>query len=63
MLRLLEPMIGDVILTREEIDGLLENLLVSRQESTGTTRLSEWLKQNSTIVGVRYASELKRHYQ
>jgi uncharacterized protein YbjT (DUF2867 family) len=63
MLRLLEPLVGDVILTREEIDGLLENLLVSRQAPAGRTRLSEWLQQNASTVGVTYASELKRHYQ
>ena len=62
MLRLLEPFIGDVILTREEIDGLLENLLVSRQTPTGTTRLSDWLLRNASTVGEAYASELKRHY-
>lgn len=62
MLRLLEPFIGDVILTREEIDGLLENLLVSRQTPTGTTLLSDWLRRNASTVGEAYASELKRHY-
>ena len=63
MLRLLEPFVGDVVLTREEIDGLLENLLVSRQTPTGTTRLSDWLERNASTVGTTYASELKRHYR
>jgi NADH dehydrogenase len=63
MLRLLEPFVGDVVLTREEIDGLLDNLLVSRQTPAGTTRLSEWLQRNASTVGATYASELKRHYR
>jgi len=63
MLRLLESFVGDVVLTREEIDGLLDNLLVSRQTPTGTTRLSEWLQRNASTVGAKYASELKRHYR
>jgi uncharacterized protein YbjT (DUF2867 family) len=63
MLRLLEPFVGDVILTRQEIEGLMENLLVSKESPTGPTRLTKWLAQNSLLLGAKYASELKRHYQ
>ncbi len=63
MLRLVEPFVGDVVLTREEIDGLMANLLVSKEPPTGQTRFSEWLAQNQSILGVKYASELKRHYR
>jgi uncharacterized protein YbjT (DUF2867 family) len=62
LLRLVGPAVGDVILTREEIDGLMANLLVSKQQATATTQLSEWLAQNAAILGTRYASELQRHY-
>lgn len=54
---------GDVVLTREEIQGLMANLLISRGTPTGTTRLSDWLKKNAQNVGTRYASELKRHFR
>ena len=50
--------VRDVVLTREEIDGLMANLLVSSAPPKGTTRLSEWLKKNADSVGMRYASEL-----
>ena len=63
MLRLVEPFVGDVVLTREEIDGLMANLLVSKEPPTGQTRFSEWLGQYQSILGVKYASELKRHYR
>jgi len=63
ILRLVEPFVGDVVLTREEIDGLMANLLVSKEPPTGQTRFSEWLAQNQSILGVKYASELKRHYR
>jgi len=63
MLRLVEPFVGDVVLTREEIEGLMANLLVSKEPPTGQTRFSEWLAQNQSILGVKYASELKRHYR
>src|SRR5882762_4396069 len=63
MLRLVEPFVGDVVLTQEEIEGLMANLLVSKEPSTGKTRFSEWLAQNQSILGIKYASELKRHYR
>jgi NADH dehydrogenase len=63
LLRLIQPLVGDVILTREEIEGLEANLLVSNQSATGQTRLSEWLAQNVSILGTKYASELERHYR
>ncbi len=56
-------LVRDVVLTREEIDGLMAGLLVSREPPAGTTRLSEWLAQHADSVGVRYASELRRHYR
>jgi uncharacterized protein YbjT (DUF2867 family) len=63
VLRLVGPIVGDVILTREEIDGLMANLLVSKEPATGHTRFSEWLTQNASILGTKYASELARHYR
>ncbi|MBF8283426.1 MAG: NAD-dependent epimerase/dehydratase [Anaerolineales bacterium] len=56
-------MVGDVVLTREEVDGLMANLLVSKRPPTGTTKLSEWLSQNADKVGAQYASELGRHFR
>ena len=54
--------VRDVVLTRDEIEGLMANLLVSDGPSTGQTRLSDWLEQNADTVGATYASELRRHY-
>lgn len=60
--RLLGPLLGDVILTDDEIDGLMAGLLVSRQPSPCPTSLAGWLAENAAAVGRRYASELERHY-
>jgi len=60
--KLIGWLVRDVVLTREEVDGLMSNLLVSGQEPTGTTRLSDWLAEHGDAVGGRYASELRRHY-
>jgi uncharacterized protein YbjT (DUF2867 family) len=63
LLRILEPFVGDVILTREEIVSLMADLLDSNHPPTGPTRLSDWLAQNRLTVGTKYASELKRHFR
>ena len=55
-------LVGDVLLTQEEIDGLIANVLVSKQAPTGKTRFTEWAEANRGILGKRYTSELKRHY-
>jgi uncharacterized protein YbjT (DUF2867 family) len=53
-------MLRDVIMTREEVDGLLGNLLVSRHPPLGTTRFTDWLAGASPWLGRRYLSELGR---
>lgn len=60
--RLIEPFVGDVLITRDEIAGLMANLLISRQQPNGTTRLIDWLRAHRNSVGKVYASELQRHY-
>ena len=63
--RLMGLLVRDVVLTRDEIDGLAAGLLVSKtgEPPPGTTRLSEWLDNNARLLGSKYASELMRHYK
>lgn len=61
--RLLGGVLGDVLLTRDEIDGLMQGLLVSNEPPLGKTRLSAWLQQHGAALGRQYASELERHYR
>ncbi len=56
------PFLHDVVLTRDEIDGLMAGLLVSEGPATATTRLTDWLDDNDSSLGLRYESELKRHF-
>ena len=58
-------MLGDIVLTRDEIKGLSRGLLVSRsgELSPCPTRLSEWLDRHWDELGRSYANEVKRHYQ
>jgi NADH dehydrogenase len=55
--------VSDVILTPEEVDGLMAWLLVSKEPPRGKTRLADWLAANKDRVGAKYASELKKHYE
>lgn len=61
--RLMGPMVKDVIITRQEIEGLMEGLLVSEMPPTCTTRFSEWLLEHADELGAGYSSELERHYR
>jgi NADH dehydrogenase len=49
-----------VFITREEIRGLMSELLHVNTPPTGKTPLTDWMKKNATLLGLRYASELDR---
>ncbi len=53
-------MVGDVFITREEIEGLMAGLLCVDSPPAGATRLTDWTKQHADTLGRRYASELAR---
>jgi len=55
--------VKDVVITRDEIDGLMSDLLASDVEATAPTLFSEWLAQNANNVGIKYISGLERHYR
>jgi uncharacterized protein YbjT (DUF2867 family) len=54
--------VGDVMVTRDELEGLMAELVMTEGPATGTRRLTEWLARNAGTVGKRYASEVSRHY-
>ena len=54
--------VRDVVLTPEEIKGLMANLLVSKDPALGKTAFRDWLEANKNTVGTKYASEIQRHY-
>ncbi len=55
-------LVGDVVLTPEEVDGLMADLLVSKELPRCKTSLRDWLMENKATVGAQYASEIKRHF-
>ena len=61
-LRLLQPVLHDVVLTREELDGLVEEKLVSRQLAQGTESVTAWLLEHGRELGLRYVNDGRRHF-
>ncbi len=60
--RSLSPILGDVLITSEEMEGLLAGVLVSHQPPLGRRRFSEWLHESAPWLGRRYLSEVGRHF-
>jgi NADH dehydrogenase len=58
--KLLNPFVKDVIITKEEVKGLMRGLLDSQNPSTGTIKLTQWAKEHRDTLGYRYASEVGR---
>jgi NADH dehydrogenase len=58
--RVLGWMVGDVINTRDEVRGLMQEKLYVRSAPLGTTKLSDWVRASREDIGRRYASELQR---
>jgi len=56
----LGKLMGDVMITREEIEGLMADLLYVESPPAGETRLTSWAEQHRDALGMRYASELAR---
>ncbi|MEJ2707534.1 MAG: NAD(P)H-binding protein [Anaerolineales bacterium] len=56
-------LLNDVLLTRDELSGLMNELLVSKDAPTGRTCFSRWVMEHGQSLGANYASELERHYK
>jgi NADH dehydrogenase len=60
--RALGVFVRDVVLTPDEIRGLMAGLLVSHDPPLGQIAFSDWLDEHKTSVGRAYANELDRHF-
>jgi len=56
----LGQVMGDVLITREEIRGLMADLLYTDAPPAGVTRLTAWAREHAATLGQHYASELGR---
>jgi NADH dehydrogenase len=57
---MLGQIVRDVVVTRDEIAGLMNDLLYVDTPPTGTTKLTAWATENADHLGRHYASELAR---
>jgi NADH dehydrogenase len=55
--------VGDVLVTRDELRGLMADLLVSAGPPTAETSFRAWVAEHANELGREYASELARHYR
>jgi NADH dehydrogenase len=58
--RAIGKLVGDVLLTRDEMQGLMAGLLCVDAPPAGKTRLSDWAARHADTLGRRYAHELRR---
>ena len=61
--RALGRLMGDVMITREELAALMSELLVSSDPPTGTRSFAAWLPDQAAWLGRRYANELRRNWR
>jgi uncharacterized protein YbjT (DUF2867 family) len=57
---LIGRLMGDVLITRDEIAGLMQDLLFTHSPPTGKTAITAWAKEHASTLGLHYASEIKR---
>jgi uncharacterized protein YbjT (DUF2867 family) len=55
-------LVNDVLLNRQELDGLMQELLVSHERPRGSRLLDNFLLTYADTLGTTYASELNRHW-
>jgi uncharacterized protein YbjT (DUF2867 family) len=58
--RLLGLIMRDVVITRREIRGLMENRLYIDAPALGTTKLTAWIAEHRESLGRHYTSEMAR---
>ncbi len=58
--RAIGSVVGDVVITREEIRGLMEGRLCVDALPLGPTKLTDWVRERRDSLGRRYTSEMAR---
>ncbi|MBI5585050.1 MAG: NAD(P)H-binding protein [Deltaproteobacteria bacterium] len=53
-------LVNDVMITKDEMKGLMSNLLYVESPPAGSTKLTDWARRHAETLGLRYTSELAR---
>jgi uncharacterized protein YbjT (DUF2867 family) len=57
---LLGKLLHDVIITRDEIEGLMREMLYVEAPASGKTALTGWIREHADSIGRHYAGEMPR---
>jgi NADH dehydrogenase len=60
--RALSVVLGDILLTRDELQGLMEERLYVGEPAMGKTAFTDWAREHASALGAHYTNELKRHH-
>lgn len=60
--RVVSTLLGDMMLTEDEMKALMQERLVVEGTPLGSTRFSEWANQHAATLGRHYVNELRRHH-
>ncbi len=63
MARLLSIMLRDVLLTHDELDGLMQERLYVGDACIEGLAFSDWARENAQLLGAYYTNEIQRHHQ
>ena len=63
LVKVLSRLVGDEVLTRNELSGLLAGLVAPDGPATGRIAFSSWLADDADKLGHEWASELNRHFR
>ena len=58
--RIIGLLVRDVVITRQEIQGLMEGRLCVDAPPLGSTKLTEWIERHKGTLGRHYTSEMAR---
>jgi uncharacterized protein YbjT (DUF2867 family) len=58
--RMIGVLVNDVVITHEEIQGLMERRLCVDAPPLGRTKLTHWVREHRDTLGLRYTSEMAR---
>jgi NADH dehydrogenase len=61
-LYIMKLLLGDIVLTREELLGLKQELLISHQPPLGAQSVKTWLIEHGEQLGRHYVNDLNRHF-
>jgi NADH dehydrogenase len=61
-IRMVEPFLRDTVLTREELLGLQQELLMSESPIPGAQSVVSWLDEHGGQFGASYINDMHRHF-